>query len=67
VGGFTYSVVWSLVFLAVGIGAIAQVTMQIVRQVAGERTVSRYLSDGPVLAGLAAGVGIMYVTGMLIG
>jgi ZIP family zinc transporter len=66
-GGFTYSSVWSLLFLALGIGAIAQVTVQILRQVAGGRPLGRYLSERPVLAGLAAGVAVMYVTGMLIG
>jgi zinc transporter, ZIP family len=66
-GGFTYSSVWSLLFLALGIGAIAQVMVQILRQVAGQRPLGRYLSERPVLGGLAAGVGVMYVTGMLIG
>ena len=66
-GGFTYSGVWSLLFLALGIGAIAQVMVQILRQVAGERPLGRYLGERPVLAGLFAGVAVMYVTGMLIG
>ena len=66
-GGFTYVAVWSLLFLALGIGAIAQVTVQILPQVAGERPLGRYLSEGPVVAGLAAGVAVMYVTGMLVG
>lgn len=66
-GGFTYAAVWSLLFLALGIGAIAQVTVQILTQVAGERPLGRYLSERAVVGGLATGVAVMYVTGMLIG
>ena len=66
-GGFVYSPVWSVVFLALGVGAIAQVTVQILTQVAGDRPILRYLGTGPVLAGLTAGFAVMYVTGMLIG
>jgi zinc transporter, ZIP family len=66
-GGFTYSPVWSVLFLAFGVGAIAQVSVQILRQVAGERGMLDSLSKGPIVAGLAAGFAIMYVTGMLVG
>jgi ZIP family zinc transporter len=66
-GGFVYSPVWSVVFLAVGVGAIAQVVGQIVRQMAREGSVARVLATGPVLAGLFAGFAVMYVTGMLVG
>ncbi len=66
-GGFVYSPIWSVVFLALGVGAIAQVTVQILAQVAGDRPILRYLGTGPVLAGLTAGFAVMYVTGMLIG
>ena len=66
-GGFVYSPVWSLVFLALGAGAIAQVIVQILGQVAEGRPVRRYLGSGPVMAGLATGVTVMYVTGMLLG
>jgi ZIP family zinc transporter len=66
-GGFTYSPVWSVLFLAFGVGAIAQVSVQILRQVTGERGVLDLLSKGPIVAGLAGGFAIMYVTGMLIG
>jgi zinc transporter ZupT len=66
-GGFTYSPVWSVLFLALGVGAIAQVSLQILGQVAGERGTLESLSRGPIVAGLAAGFAIMYVTGMLLG
>ena len=67
VGGFVYSPVWSVVFLAIGVGAIAQVVGQIVRQMTREGSVARMLATGPVLAGLFAGFAVMYVTGMLVG
>jgi len=66
-GGFVYSPVWSVVFLAIGVGAIAQVVGQIVRQMSRDASVARMLATGPVLAGLFAGFAVMYVTGMLVG
>jgi ZIP family zinc transporter len=72
VGGFVYSPVWSVVFLGIGVGAIAQVIGQLMRQI-GVRQVGRTeratqpLTTAPVLAGLAAGFAVMYVTGMLVG
>jgi zinc transporter, ZIP family len=67
VGGFVYSPVWSVLFLAVGVGAIAQVVVQIVRQMAAGQPVSRQLSRGPVLGGMLAGFAVMYLTGMMVG
>jgi zinc transporter ZupT len=66
-GGFVYSPVWSVLFLAVGVGAIAQVVVQIVRQMSKGTTTTATLGRGPVLAGLFAGFAVMYVTGMLVG
>jgi zinc transporter ZupT len=66
-GGFTYSGVWGVLFLALGGGALAQVIVQNVRQSAGGQPVARHLAGGPVLAGLAAGFAVMFTTAMLIG
>ena len=66
-GGFIYSPVWAVLFLALGVGAIAQVIVQIVRQMAGGQPVAAAMSRGAVLAGLVAGFAVMYVTGMLVG
>jgi zinc transporter ZupT len=66
-GGFVYSPVWSVLFLALGVGAIAQVIVQIVRQMARGQGVVRQFARGPVLAGLTAGFAVMYLTGMLVG
>lgn len=66
-GGFVYSPVWSVMFLAIGVGAIAQVIGQIVRQMSRQGSTVAMLARGPVLAGLFAGFAVMYVTGMLVG
>ena len=66
-GGFVYSPVWSVLFIAIGVGAIAQVIGQIARQMGRESSPVRAMAAGPVLAGLFAGFAVMYVTGMLVG
>ena len=66
-GGLVYSPVWSVLFLAIGAGAIAQVVLQVSRQMAGGEPLARYLATAPVMAGLFAGFAIMYVTGMMVG
>jgi len=66
-GGFVYSPIWAVLFLAVGVGAIAQVIGQIARQVGREKSEARAFVSTPVMAGLVAGFAVMYVTGMLVG
>ena len=65
-GGFVYSPVFSVLFLALGAGAIAQVVAQIGRTAAGERSLAGYLTGAPVATGLFAGFLVMYGTGMLV-
>jgi zinc transporter ZupT len=66
-GAFAYSPLLAVLFLALGVGAIAQVTRQLVAQSAASEGISSYLGDRPVVAGLAAGIVIMYVTGLVVG
>jgi zinc transporter, ZIP family len=66
-GGFVYSPVWSVLFLAIGVGAIAQVIGQIARQIGRETSTVTTMASAPVFAGLVAGFAVMYVTGMLVG
>lgn len=66
-GGLVYSPVWSVLFLALGVGAIAQVTRQIARQIGRGDQRARSFTSTPVLGGLLAGFAVMYVTGMLVG
>jgi len=66
-GGLVYSPVWAVMFLGIGVGAIAQVVVQIIRQVVPDGPVMRFLSTAPALSGLSVGFVIMYATGMLVG
>jgi zinc transporter ZupT len=67
VGGLVYSQVLGVVFLGLGAGAIAQVALQIARQVAGTRPLSERFASAPIMIGLIAGFGVMYATGLLVG
>jgi zinc transporter ZupT len=67
IGGFVYSPIWSVLMLGLGVGAIGQVTRQILRQTTGDRELGRYFKEAPVLTGLATGFAVMYVTGMFVG
>ena len=67
VGAFTYSPFWTTVFLAVGIGAILQVIVEVGRliwrsqQKAGEPALT-----WATFGGVAAGVAVMYLTALLV-
>ena len=67
IGGFVYSSGWSVFFLALGAGALAQVIVQITRGVAGQRGVPVFVKSGAAIAGLTTGFALMYLTGMMIG
>ena len=64
IGGFSYSPVATVLFLAVGAGAVAQVVWALNRLLA-ERE-GGGLTAPLNAAGLLAGLGIMYLTGMLV-
>ena len=66
-GGFVYTPLIAVLFLALGVGGIAQVARQILNQTAGQNGLSAYFRQGPAVAGLALGVLIMYVTGLIVG
>jgi zinc transporter ZupT len=66
-GGLLYSPVLAVVFLALGAGAIAQVVVQIGRQIGSSGSAAERLASGPILGGLVAGFVIMLATGMLVG
>jgi zinc transporter ZupT len=65
-GGFTYSAVLALLFLAFGAGAIFQVVWQITAQMAAGRGGAASLVTFPNVAGFLAGFLIMYGTGLLV-
>ncbi|HEX6067631.1 MAG TPA: divalent cation transporter [Nitrososphaera sp.] len=62
IGGFIASPIASVVFLAVGAGAVFQVVYAIFKFAGGKQ---KFLS-GPVVGGIAAGMLIMYLTALLI-
>jgi zinc transporter, ZIP family len=66
-GGFAYTTLWSVVFLGIGAGAIAQVVAQIARSMSRQDSLAERLRSMPVAGGLAAGVLLMYATGLLVG
>ncbi|HEX2453083.1 MAG TPA: hypothetical protein VHI99_05240 [Vicinamibacterales bacterium] len=67
IGGLLYSPVLAVAFLGLGAGAIAQVIVQIARQMAGTGSVIERFASAPVYLGLLAGFGVMYATGLLVG
>jgi ZIP family zinc transporter len=67
IGAFVHSPVLAVFFLALGVGGIAQVTRQILKQSAGDNGLAAYIRETHVVAGLAVGVLVMYVTGLIVG
>src|ERR671919_68938 len=65
IGGFIYSPVAAIIFLSIGAGAIFQVAFLIYQGMAKEETErgGKIMSDASIIAGFAAGMLIMYVTG----
>jgi zinc transporter ZupT len=67
IGGFVYSPVAAIIFLSIGAGAIFQVVILIYQGMAqAEGDGSKIMSNTSVVAGFAAGMLIMYVTGLII-
>jgi ZIP family zinc transporter len=68
IGGFIYSPVAAIIFLSIGAGAIFQVVFLIYQGMArAEADKSKnILSNASIIAGFAAGMLIMYVTGLMI-
>lgn len=61
IGGLNYSPVLATLFLAVGAGAIFQVVYELVKLMVGERPALSYQ-----VAGFAAGLLVMYLTGLFV-
>ena len=68
IGGFIYSPVAAIIFLSIGAGAIFQVVFLIYQGMAKEETErgGKIMSDASIIAGFAAGMLIMYVTGLMV-
>jgi zinc transporter ZupT len=67
IGGFIYSPVAAIIFLSIGAGAIFQVVFLIYQGIArAEVEKGKIISDASIIAGFAAGMLIMYLTGLMI-
>lgn len=67
IGAFTYSPFWTAVFLAIGVGAILQVIVEVGRMVA--RSQERHkepLLTWSTFGGVAAGILVMYATALVV-
>lgn len=66
-GGFAYSPFASVIFLAVGAGAILQVIVVLMRWIGRDDDgSSSRLSSAPVVSGVAVGMLVMYLTSILV-
>jgi len=66
IGGFAFSPLWAVLFLAIGAGAILQVVYEVTRLLisqAGERQSAFSWSN---VAGLTTGIAVMYLTALLV-
>ncbi len=67
IGAFVYSPFWATIFLAVGIGAIAQVIVEVSRLITrGAARREEPALNWMTLGGVAAGIAIMYATALLV-
>ena len=64
VGGFVYTPFTSVIFLAIGAGAIFQVIVVIMKWIRDEG--DKNFSSGAVVSGFAAGMLVMYLTSILV-
>ena len=64
IGGFVYSPFTSVIFLAIGAGAIFQVILILMKWLREEG--DKNFSSAPVVSGFAAGMLIMYLTSILV-
>jgi zinc transporter ZupT len=63
IGGFQYSPIYTIIFLAIGAGAIFQVVVSIMGWM---RQDEKGLLSAPIAAGIAVGMIVMYLTSILV-
>jgi zinc transporter ZupT len=67
IGAFVYSPLWTAVFLAIGIGAILQVIVEVGRLIVrAQARESEPALDWTTFAGFTAGLAVMYATALLV-
>jgi hypothetical protein len=66
-GSLAFSPQWAALFLAIGAGAILQVMVEVGAYLARiDQRGPAVLRSPPVVAGLAVGAGVMFLTAMLV-
>lgn len=67
IGAYTYSPVWTTVFLAIGVGAILQVIIEVGRLIQrGQERIAQPALTWTTFGGFAAGIAVMYATALLV-
>ena len=67
IGGFIYSPVWATVFLAIGVGALAQVIVEVARLITGWSAKREgALVSWTTFSGVATGIALMYLTALVV-
>ncbi len=67
IGGFVYSPLWTTIFLAIGIGAIIQVIVEVSRIIMrGTARDNQPWLNWTTFGGVTAGIAIMYATALLV-
>jgi zinc transporter, ZIP family len=67
IGAFVYSPFWATVFLAIGIGAILQVIVEVGRLIwHNQQRAGQPALTWATFGGLAAGIAVMYLTALLV-
>ncbi len=66
-GGLVYSPIVAVLCLGLGAGAIAQVVVQISKQMTAGASFGERFATAPIVLGLLAGFGVMFATGLLVG
>jgi zinc transporter ZupT len=67
IGAFVYSPFWATVFLAIGIGAILQVIVEVGRLILrDQRKAGEPALTWATFGGVAAGIAVMYLTALLV-
>ena len=67
IGAFVYSPFWTTIFLAIGVGAILQVIVEVSRLIGRDQERhAEPLLTWTTLGGVAAGIAVMYATALLV-
>ena len=67
IGGFVFSPLWATVFLAIGVGALAQVIVEVSRMIGRwSQRESGQLLNWTTFSGVTTGIAIMYLTALIV-